>query len=940
MIACAVTLPPNLNGHRLILTPWTALVRQLIEDVDSRFWRRIGTARPASLPPVQRLPSSSQIEKLARINEPRVFITTIAAIAVLAERRDDTAALFKGFDLVLVDEGHYEPAHRWSQAIRGLARPTVLLSATPYRNDEKYFLIGDARYRFSHHEAVRQRFLRTPRFQQITRSSPREFARALVAKTDTAFPGEEPPRVIVRCADRGAIGAVVGALVEEGRSAIGIHERHAPGSERLLRRVPSPEQTDAQFWVHQNKLIEGIDDPRFKVLAFYDPLRNDRAVVQQIGRVLRNPGRARGAYALVIGTGERDPEETWGSYTNFDGQTVAESSATMAELSERILDVQPEAFYYNGAYRTRVDLNADGVWQDFVFALRTRVFASAPGHDTPTLAQLAAACADQWRDLERVVFRSQQPRPDTVIVPYITAENSPLLRRGTFIEPQFGFTVISRKHNLLFVYDTRGATPKIVLERFRSATPPELSALFPADSARLTSVALLNTDLGRASVRSRRMRALAIGALAPELSDHAYVCTTAEGHVEAEQFRRYVGLSRSRVVDHRIGERDFADYDTWLTGLAERLRAAPRPTEIFDRYARQAPVPERTEAVHVLLDLDTSAFARSDGQRVVPLELNETAVTVSEEELTITANEETHAARLAWDGLRGRYELQAASLSALGFYERDGERRELVEHINAEQALRVIPQARRQVYSHGSFYEALVPLRRRGAFQLLDLLVAVEELASAGSEKGRRIVGGDWEADSIFGMISALAPGPRVAPAAISELLGTPELLVCTDMGAELADFIYTEPRRVIFMHAKSSKPGRTLSASAFHDVTSQAVKNLLYLHPLSEEQPKAKNWMSPWRAASVSGSATRQRVGAFQSHAEIWSHVRESIADPRCEREVWLLLGRSLSREALAEQSRRRPPVAEALQLFALLQSTWGTVSQLGARLRIFCSP
>jgi hypothetical protein len=63
-------------------------------------------------------------------------------------------------------------------------------------------------------------------------------------------------------------------------------------------------------------------------------------------------------------------------------------------------------------------------------------------------------------------------------------------------------------------------------------------------------------------------------------------------------------------------------------------------------------------------------------------------------------------------------------------------------------------------------------------------------------------------------------------------------------------------------------------------------------------------------------------------------------IADPQSEREVWLVIGRSLSRSALEAEALRPKPKAEALQIYSLLQTTWGAVSQVGARLRIFCSP
>jgi superfamily II DNA or RNA helicase len=42
-----------------------------------------------------------------------------------------------------------------------------------------------------------------------------------------------------------------------------------------------------RYWLHQTKLLEGVDDPSFVAVAIYDVFGNARQLVQQIGRVLR-----------------------------------------------------------------------------------------------------------------------------------------------------------------------------------------------------------------------------------------------------------------------------------------------------------------------------------------------------------------------------------------------------------------------------------------------------------------------------------------------------------------------------------------------------------------------------------------------------------------------------------------------------------------------------
>ena len=319
--------------------------------------------------------------------------------------------------------------------------------------------------------------------------------------------------------------------------------------------------------------------------------------------------------------------------------------------------------------------------------------------------------------------------------------------------------------------------------------------------------------------------------------------------------------------------------------------------------------------------------------------MQDTAYEVTASSFSIAANDQTYPARIDWDG--SRYVVEVPSLKTELFVEQEADGRELISYINEEQALRVVPANASAIYSHGHFFKPVLPLSGAAAFQLLDLLHPATALGTATSEKGTAIVGDDWEATSVFGLISALDPGsPRAAPPEMAAHLSSPDLLVCTDMGTEIADFMATEGDRVVFIHAKASSRERKYSASGLHDVASQAIKNLPYLQPLEENRPRGARWTQPWRSRGVSGTATRQRVGAYTSSDEIWRHVRTVIANPSAQREVWLILGRSLSVQALKDEGRRRPPAAEAIQVYSLLQTTWGAVSQLGARLRVFCSP
>ena len=870
VIATIVTALPSITGHRLVLTPWDALARQLIDDLRGRFWNRLpGSTRPESLP-VCRLPSSTNLERVLETSEPTVFVATIAAISVAAARSDglgfDLGDVFADFGCVLVDEGHYEPAHEWSKAIRGLHRPTVLLTATPYRNDVKYFRVGEAwRYRFPHWQAEEKRFLRTPEFVTLRDATePVAFARQLFEQVRARFPDDESVRVIVRCETASSIRLIVKALEDLGQPVVGVHEQFSGRELPLRRDVPRPDECPARFWVHQNKLIEGIDDPNFKVLAFYEALKNDRAIVQQIGRVLRNPHQnPQDMTALVLGIGDRDIARTWDAYRSFDRQEEAESVATLPQLVERVIEAQPQAFYYDRSYRVRIDLNSAYAWHEFAFPLRTRVYRLA-SDGAPPLDEMADVIANEWREIDRAVFTSQVPDDQTVIIPFVTAENSRLLRSGTFIEPEFGYTIIRLSGDFLFIYDSRGRIPAIVLKHFRPLRPPDLQVLFQKGASSLTSISLLNTDIGRQAARSRHIRAAAIDDLAPDLADYAYVCTTAEGYTEIadERFRRYLGLSRSKVVDYRKSEHDYAAYSEWLDSLARELLSRNGWATTFTRYAIHVDEPDDKTPLHVLLDVDPSKFTQFGTG--APLEIEDRAASVIDGGFSITANGKPHDAKLSWDRVKERYEVVAPSLRSALFMTPEGEGHELVELINEEQYLRVIPHGRKTIYAHGGFFKPVIPSNRAGSFRLLDVLTSTPELENAVSEKGTAIVSDDWDPASVFGMISALAPSSgRRAPSTMRKILPRPDFVLCTDLGSEVADFIITQGTRVVFIHAKVAPTLRLCSASVLHDVASQAIKNLPHLQPLADIRPPTASWTRPWSIATVADSTRRLREGA-----------------------------------------------------------------------------
>lgn len=443
----------------------------------------------------------------------------------------------------------------------------------------------------------------------------------------------------------------------------------------------------------------------------------------------------------------------------------------------------------------------------------------------------------------------------------------------------------------------------------------------------------MNTDIGRQAARSRQIRAAAIDSLAPDLADYGYVCTIAEGYVNDK--RRYVGLSRARVTDHKTTEGDFAAYKEWLEEVEEAILSGVEPVATFGRYATYSGAPSDPNPIHVLLDVDPRDFVRRDEDgREVPLEMDETAHAVENGSFVISAGTEQHASSLVWDGRH--YELNS-NLRLQNYVERAPDGRELIHAINEDQLLRVVPTDRGVIYSHGQFF---APRSLKATARILSVLTPIARLSEIASEKGETSNDDDWAENSIFGLISALAPSSaRGAESELAAVLDAPELLLCTDRGTEIADFIAVQGSRAVLIHAKASATPSPTSASALHDVVSQSLKNLPYLQPFDEVKPPTAYWANPWRAKD-GGAITRKREGSFTTGTEAWKQIRAVIANPQADREVWLVMGQSLSVASLNAELSKQRPAPQVLQIYSLLQTAWSAASQMGARLRVFCSP
>lgn len=931
----------------LIVTPWKALRDQIARDVEWRFWKHVELEAPTLT--VKAFTPSTLAEDL-ELPENAVLACTHATLQTLHDKHLDGlyARLHEAVGMVLVDEGHREPAPNWARAVRGLKSPCVLFSATPYRNDQKLFN-GDLEYAttLTYGEAAKEGFIRSVEFDSADPSSdPATFVtqlRSLVTSLD-----DSSARVIVRCDSAAEVLDIASRLQAAGETAIALHDTFPSGGADLRRKqVPDPAVENAQFWVHQFKLLEGIDDPRFRVLALYRPLSDARALVQQIGRVIRNPSRTVGQPAIVLA--QRSQRSHWDGYLAFEEASAAHPDAASAVAAlQTYLEKHSLLSYYAGNFREPFDPDATGAEEELLFRFSANVFDLGQPLDGATLGEALEA---EYYAVDRHVLRRIEIDEATILIVFVTIKNSPLLRSQLFFEYKLGYTLVHQQKTRLFLSDSDGRIPDSIRQVTARLPGAALESLFEEDT-RLGAISLINTDVGPNSVRRRTLHARSLGETAPNLFDHSFFPSTAWGYVAATEGRaptsRYVGFTRSRVSDHSATHVTLEELLDWIRGIAEHLDKADPGAEsnLFVRYASESRPPSDATALNVLLDISEVSGAlfpiggSSPGSPPSSVVLDDICYDVAGASFEVLVNGTPASVGITFDTKKQRYTVLSPSLDKLIGVRGPGtaDSETLTTYLNREQSLRVVCGDGQTVYAHSRFYRPRVPLggTTSGRLDLLKVFYPIDELAQIESEKGTQGLPDDagWPPDSVFGLLDTLGQGTSLAP----HMAGA-SVLVCDDMNAEVADFWLgkeTDPT-VALIHAKAGT-GQRRSASVFHDLAAQALKNLEYISPfLDRKPPNYPRWGNAWKAQ---GFSVKKRVRIGGSKAQAWSALSKLIRNPTTTREVWLVLGAGFSAGDFEARVGKKKQPPEDVQVLYLLSALWSGVSAVGARLRIFCSP
>ncbi len=932
--------------NSLVVVPGKYLKKQLEEDIKEKFWKTIGIS-PENFPKREVksfLPSTIKEIPYKSRETNTIFICTIQTLQKIYSKEESKKIydkLRKKISIVIFDEGHREPAPKWAKAVRNLKKPTILFSATPYRNDYKQFNI-DPNYIFvyTYQQAVKNRYIREVEFHEAKYNSPENFVEELLKfyekfKNNLNPDNNSEPRVIIRCKTNTDVNKIASILKQKGRKVIAIHDCFTNDKKDFHRRdVPNLRKADFTFWVHQYKLIEGVDDPRFRILAIYQPLKNAKQLVQQVGRIIRNPGQKERQKAYILTKPSDKQKDYWSGYLEYEKRNVRAESAPQ-QIFDEILRILPKYSYVKSNYRKRFDFNEKDLYKQFIYPLSANIYEI---ENTFSIQSLSKAIRKEWPDKDIDVRKEEIPDNNTVVFTYVKYGNSPILHNRYLFTYDIGFTIAHVSESYLFFYDTYGNSCSYLTKNTKKVNPDVLEHLFYGKGTRISEISLVNMDLGRHSIRRRTLHARSLEDTAPNLVDYANFVSTSCGYVrnkDKQQIQRYIGFTRAKISDHSAVYCKYKDYIKWLGSLAKIIKHGKKSPTLFNRFASLTNPPKDPTPINILLDIDDACklFETTEGGKA--LYVDEVCREIKNGKFDLTANSNKYTVGITYDKNKKVYKLQSSKLKKAYTMKETEERRRvnLVAYLNLNQSFRIIPKTSGIIYAYSKFYKPNLPIAGKNTeFPLLSILNPIDKLENIHHEKEIKGPKDDkWEEGTLFHLIDNPSKGTEL------EQLGRADILVCDDMGTEIADFVVanTGEKRVVLIHAKAFKQTRSISASAFQEVCSQATKNLEIIHPLSDKKPsKLASWDKLWK-----GKVKRIRKGGANGQ-DVWGKIRTIIRDPSSSREVWIILGAGFSKGKFETELHKSNPKPQIIQIIYLLQSTWSAVSSIGAKFKIFCSP
>lgn len=951
-------------GSTLILSPRVAVCEQLAEQVSGGFF-------------ADRSVSVSALREVENIDEEltdsSIYVATFQKLLCMNE--DRLKDLQSRCALVIIDEGHAEPAPKWGSLVRSFQCHKVILTATPYRNDLFQFNVGqDQNFCYTFSDAVGDAVIADPEFQACERHDLPKIVKEFIKQNPLA-------KVIVKARDFQGVVAAKQAMASEGFSVLAIHDRFksdiAIGE---LSDVPKDiKGLDFQVIVHQRKLDEGVDLPSAKLCILTYPIASGRELVQTVGRVVR---LFNGVTPLIIDCAAGSNQRLWENYKIFDryiSDAVAWNkfvrSLDTASLIESYLDVFPDVTYLGSNFKRKFDIQSIDVDKDVVIPTASVCFLSVgPGFSIESFVDTLL-----WRyQREGELSRHCLSLYGFHVILSVKFENSKYLKDSLFFEPSLHITIAKVVGDLLAVYDSRSINHSNDVE-LRTLQPVEVQRLLSL-SARGKSVRVKETHAR--SVGTSRSRPERVSQISPDLNvapngqaaaSYALSVTKVVNVDAAQRVESsyYLSAASGRVADQKQHSFSLESLSDWLDEVTSVI--SKRVTQLspaINGYALPIAADLSGDPVSATFDFSgldgvANVFQGSSrGQIAAGIEY----VEVSSWKLKLAG------ARISMAYSSAEERIKFSSKNPISMAVMGSPISDFIDYLN--QCEVKILFAGGVSYVGGKFYRSSLPTSvgfDLDSTAMSRIFFPLPELQALGLTEKGRLEGKEYvgtlnekfDQNSVFDIIDSLAKGPHArykSPQyrSLQAMIADADIVICSDMGTEAADFIISSPRFLCYVHAKCGNSVRPRSsAGALAEVGGQAVKNIEYLITSDTNLPfgNAALLSLAWPSAGSAYKISR-RLRVLKKFGEnvvlpatnsaynvrlnkAISTIAERRRSPACRKEAWIVAANSFSFSNFRKQLAKGPSAnAESLQAYQLMDSWAATCSANDVELRVIVSP
>src|SRR5665648_569645 len=316
-------------------------------------------------------------------------------------------------------------------------------------------------YSYTFFKAVKERYLRNVEIVEKERTyDPNKFVEDIIQFYNSKYECDTDARVIIRCDNSDSIRQIAKVLKNKRISCIAIHERfkNDPSRPWEYNKVPDPSDIKEKYWIHQFKLLEGIDDYRFRLLALFEPLNSGKAFVQQVGRIVRNPKRIKNQKCYVIDHSNGKQKGFWERFLKYD-KYINEDKNRIAVLSreiiEKYIEQQPSFAYLDGDFKEKFDLEEFNPKTDLKIPLKVNFLLKEEGFN---IEDFASKLNNDYLSKD---FNTRKIKIDnnTYVIAYIYLYNSSLLKNKIFFENKFGVTIIREINKMIGFFDSKNNLP-------------------------------------------------------------------------------------------------------------------------------------------------------------------------------------------------------------------------------------------------------------------------------------------------------------------------------------------------------------------------------------------------------------------------------------------------------------------------------------------------